>query len=181
MRTPHGFGALLGAADEVMGRSQRPMVVTCTLYQRLMHSLLTNRRPTRAGRTRGEMALTRTALRKIPECAGSPGNNANRVEDVEAALVPHRFSRRGLQAPAVKSFTGQGGCSDRSGVGASYATSQCVAAVTSVRCLNIEVGPGRGLAKKRAVAQMMTPWQRSREKKNSSKIPVSKIQRKPIA
>jgi hypothetical protein len=85
------------------------MVVTCTLYPRLMHSLLNNRRPTRAGRTRGERALTRTAPRKRPKCAGSPGNNANRVGDVEAALVPHRFSRRGLQAPAVKSFTGQGG------------------------------------------------------------------------
>ena len=108
LRSPPRRGSQL-TADEVMGRSQRPMVVTCTLYPRLMHSLLTNRRPTRAGRTRGEMALTRTALRKRSECAGSPVNNANRVGDVEAALVPHRFSRRCLQAPAVKSFTGQGG------------------------------------------------------------------------
>ena len=50
------------------------------------------------------------------------------------------------------------------GVGASCATSQRVAAITSVRCLNIEVGPGRGLAKKRAVAQMMSHGKESREK-----------------
>ena len=147
MRTPHGFGALLGAADEVMGRSQRPMVVTCTLYPRLMHSLLTNRRPTRAGRTRGEMALTRTALRKRPECAGSPGNNANRVGDVEAALVPHRFSRRCLQAPAVKSFTGQGGMFRSFGRGSQLCYFAACGRGTGVRCLNIEVGPGRGLAR----------------------------------
>ena len=52
-------------------------------------------------------------------------------------------------------------------MGASYATSQRAAAVTGVRCHNIEVGPGRGLAKKRAVAQMMSHGKESREKKFS--------------
>ena len=66
-------------------------------------------------------------------------------------------------------------------MGASYATSQCVAAVTSVRCLNIEVGPGRGLAKKRAVAQMMSHGKESREKSFHSRSQYPKFNGNIIA
>ena len=128
-----------------------------------------------------ERALTRTAPRKRPECAGSPGNNANRVGDVEAALVPHRFSRRGLQAPAVKSFTGQGGMFRSFGRG-----SQLCYFAACGRGNEREMSQYRSGARQRACKEARCrandePLAMSCEKKNSFKIPVSKIQRKPIA